>query len=906
MLTISAIRNSAIVGHAFVPLPFKRITRMEQAGYDHVYTDADKPYAPAKVQSVMAHLKKFTKQQSATDVMRIEYTRKGGIDRAVAKGAVSCGDLYKPVRYALFGDTMIEYDLACAQQRLMISALRQNGTNVEVEFPKTLHYVNHKQAERERIAIEYFGAINAETLAYAKLIYMRLTFLGSVKSAWEYYGITREHDTTLIAYRAEMEHFADIIEANNLVQAAAIRKKTTAENTKARIAATDGHVPIVKNYKSVLATLWGRNAESTVMDALIGWCITEGIILERRFDNSKDGVMIPVVDIAKYTDTHPGVDIPAVFSAAVMELTGYDAVFEATDMITPHHTFWAHIAVLEAERRATVKHTDAQLQRFDKGYMSNTLTTYDDKKAYFELFHRLIIDQAKYVFTNRYESTYAGEGDDTAKRMVCKHTLLSDKQMATINSNIPSGIFNCTNGKEVNFVDEWAHDSTRLESFTMKFDPYCGKYDPTRSSDTEYNTFKGYPDFLFDDKLYDDSERNALLVPFFTLVKHLAGCEGYDGKRGLFPADDAEMSEEDQAKYQLFMMVYAFKLQFPMMKLPYVSLVMSGQGTGKNTFADVLGRLFDTDHYICSSSMDDFFGSHAEGFLNKLMVVFNEVNIQDSSKCKSQMKSAVSEATIRVNQKFLQPIDVQNLAAITIFSNESCPVPLDVGGTNRRWIVFKSNMFLAEQWSQMLWTKMHTMWKTEKFLQCLFDHFMGMDAKHFDFAAARKTNSMQKPYKDLVSYFIPAEALFMQDYIEKCMFVDDYTKDKTVPESDRVTPSDTTNFMKHNVFDKPIKVKASTLFAKASTYYVGAKMTVADGKKLMTFNSNLKIHCPRMIMQTVGHESAYFVFTPKDVYIDLIKMGFVVIDEQGRSMQELFHASVAKIEMLGDDLFEYL
>ena len=57
-----------------------------------------------------------------------------------------------------------------------------------------------------------------------------------------------------------------------------------------------------KKWQSSLMSLWCRNKESLVIEAVAQWAMDHKLIKHRRFDNSKDGLMVPRDDVDAYLE----------------------------------------------------------------------------------------------------------------------------------------------------------------------------------------------------------------------------------------------------------------------------------------------------------------------------------------------------------------------------------------------------------------------------------------------------------------------------------------------------------------------------------------------------------------------------------------------------------------------------
>ena len=136
-------------------------------------------------------------------------------------------------------------------------------------------------------------------------------------------------------------------------------------------------------------------------------------------------------------------------------------------------------------------------------------------------------------------------------------------------------------------------------------------------------------------------------------------------------------------------------IQKPAERLPIAFILKGAQGTGKSLLVDTIGELLGRKHYITSSKPEDFFGTFAEGFLNKLLVNMNECEGKDTIDFEGRLKSFITESSITINQKGIRPFQVNNYARLIITTNKQNPIKIDITSKDRRYIVFQStNKFI--------------------------------------------------------------------------------------------------------------------------------------------------------------------------------------------------------------------
>ena len=118
---------------------------------------------------------------------------------------------------------------------------------------------------------------------------------------------------------------------------------------------------------------------------------------------------------------------------------------------------------------------------------------------------------------------------------------------------------------------------------------------------------------------------------------------------------------------------------------PEVALVLrGGQGTGKNTFVDTLGRLVAC-HFRQVNSTDQLtgrFNGHMQGVL---LLHANEASWGGNKSDSGKLKAMITDPKVPVEMKGQDIIDTDNYLRLIISSNEGWPVPIDLD--DRRFLV---------------------------------------------------------------------------------------------------------------------------------------------------------------------------------------------------------------------------
>lgn len=118
--------------------------------------------------------------------------------------------------------------------------------------------------------------------------------------------------------------------------------------------------------------------------------------------------------------------------------------------------------------------------------------------------------------------------------------------------------------------------------------------------------------------------------------------------------------------------------------LPESALVMRGkQGTGKNTFAGVIGRLLQ-QHYLEITSMESITGRFNGHLKNVLLLHANEAIWGGNKTSAGKLKSLITDSHQTIEQKGRDIIRVRSFIRLLVSFNETWAVPADVD--DRRFV----------------------------------------------------------------------------------------------------------------------------------------------------------------------------------------------------------------------------
>jgi hypothetical protein len=287
------------------------------------------------------------------------------------------------------------------------------------------------------------------------------------------------------------------------------------------------------------------------------------------------------------------------------------------------------------------------------------------------------------------------------------------------------------------FINKWIDDDKKRTFHRADFMPYGAN---KKVPENIYNLFRGFnPDCK---AKYDKLKKEQLLKPFKDLWLQL--CGGVPEHFNYFYKSIAQMIQE------------------PNKKIPICYIIKGPQGTGKNVGLKAIANLIGRQHYITSSNPKDFFGDYAEGFVNKLLVNLNECEGKDTFDFEGKIKSFITEDTITLNQKYLRPFEILNLARVFITTNKNNPIPIDVKSGDRRYVVFLTTCYyLDAKYGSKFWERLIKHFERPDFIACLYDDLMSIDISGINWKGERP---ITEAYLEMCKLYVPVEVLFFEHY----------------------------------------------------------------------------------------------------------------------------------------------
>lgn len=138
---------------------------------------------------------------------------------------------------------------------------------------------------------------------------------------------------------------------------------------------------------------------------------------------------------------------------------------------------------------------------------------------------------------------------------------------------------------------------------------------------------------------------------------------------------------------KIFMQWLAHMIQKPDERPTWAVMMTSEEGTGKGVlFHHVLKPLLMNQAVQCSK-YSQLTGEHAMALVNSMLVMLDDTKTNSDATI-TELKSKISEPSITVNPKHLQPYCQEVFARVLLASNEVRPIKLGKNDT-RRWLALQ-------------------------------------------------------------------------------------------------------------------------------------------------------------------------------------------------------------------------
>lgn len=262
----------------------------------------------------------------------------------------------------------------------------------------------------------------------------------------------------------------------------------------------------------------------------------------------------------------------------------------------------------------------------------------------------------------------------------------------------------CTSvaGKESDMFTEWSKDPTRREYKIMLFKPYNPKEEHECKIDPDiFNTFEGMG-FEYDPK-YEYS-------PDPDLKDFLLNTLG-DG---------------DEEIYKYLYYTLAQIIQQPTVRTNIATIMVGEQGTGKDTFGYLIGKLINDEYTISTNKLEDIVPKESSFNMelkDKLVVRFNEMKAKDGNNYIEQIKDFVTREVNRIRELYQAPYVQDNICRLIFNSNSNIVMALPPG--QRRFVQIKTSS--NRKGDNEYWGDLYSKFKNKDYINLIGNELLNVD-----------------------------------------------------------------------------------------------------------------------------------------------------------------------------------
>ena len=284
--------------------------------------------------------------------------------------------------------------------------------------------------------------------------------------------------------------------------------------------------------------------------------------------------------------------------------------------------------------------------------------------------------------------------------------------------------------------------------------------------------------------VYDDGKnKNCLLhkgMRFYSTAQDVFSYfQGYDYKELEDYDEDVisvylnhireNIANGNEELYNYILNWISYILQNPGGKTETCLVITGEQGTGKNTFTDVICNLMQRYSVRNLTDISHLVGKFNSVIENNKLIVCNELSSADSNLRMNadSLKSIITEKVSAVESKYMEPRMVENVVNLIILSNHFDPVKVENG--DRRYVVCNTNEIHKND-QDYFGALINTF--TEEFYQNLFTYFMKRNLGGVNLRILPKTEAKDA----LIEANKSRCELFIQDFIND--FIEGFSTDK--------------------------------------------------------------------------------------------------------------------------------
>lgn len=234
--------------------------------------------------------------------------------------------------------------------------------------------------------------------------------------------------------------------------------------------------------------------------------------------------------------------------------------------------------------------------------------------------------------------------------------------------------------------DEEEHPDTQKSGRPKK------TYIPIFELWTKWRERRTFQKFIFDPRFPPSGGTSKNPSQFINLYKGFAVQPTKYPQEVLMKKIDAVMTLLNEGwcngnadKFDWILNLFAHIIQKPHEPTRVAVVLQSEQGCGKNIIFDLFKKIWP-DHIVFPGSMESVLNGFNDHIAPALMLVFDEIIYNNSSKEAQHLKKLITSQIMEINQKYHKTIYVDNLVNCFILSNHYKVVHLEAG--DRRYVIF--------------------------------------------------------------------------------------------------------------------------------------------------------------------------------------------------------------------------
>ena len=401
---------------------------------------------------------------------------------------------------------------------------------------------------------------------------------------------------------------------------------------------------------------------------------------------------------------------------------------------------------------------------------------YEDIKKQFEINHFKLINPAVYVhlFENK----------------------MNFKSKLDLMMNYEN-LYYMESGEKVPFIKKWLKDEKIRTYQEIDFRP------KQIIPDYIYNIFKSYE---AENKINNNIDITK--TKLWTHLYNICGCE--------------------QPVMDFVLKCLANIIQQPYRLTKVCLLFKSKEGSGKDSFFNWFGqKIIGSKYYLNDSNIDLIFGKFNNSLENKVLVVINETEHNDTMKTMGKIKDAITKPTNKIEYKGVNVFEQQNNAFYIMLSNNNNPIPVSV--SDRRICAIECNNEICN--NGLYFDELHKELNSGSIDKAFYDYLNNLDISNYDFTNNRPQT---KYYKELKLRNKPIIVQFL------CEILDNYPNQNEIKFTANELYEEFKIFLGNNGY--PLSY-SNTKFGLDIKEYQGLEKVINTGRRFYKVNkTTLKQH----------------------------------------------------------------